>query len=175
VTLKGLQVPCHSLKFNRIKTAIDGVELLNKDEICLSVLALMSFEDKHAIEHLTSNYDQYSLNLSGMLSSINTMISRTYTVDQCASALITHPAYLSLLKKLMGTFSQICSDSDNLHFWKAQDTITRLLLVYKFADTFPREFILEKLTTIHNVAQLFLVSKVFFDKACQLVERYEII
>ena len=74
MTLKGLQVPCHSLKFNRIKTAIDGVELLNKDEICLSVLALMSFEDKHAIEHLTSNYDQYSLNLGGMLNSIKTMI-----------------------------------------------------------------------------------------------------
>jgi hypothetical protein len=67
------------------------------------------------------------------------MISRTYSLDTPASFIITHAVYFKLLQFLMDAFKMT---HDNNARWQVQQTVTTLLLVYKYADMLPRETVL---------------------------------
>jgi hypothetical protein len=79
---------------------------------------MLSFEDKQAIEYFSVSWGRLVKNhLTQTLTALKTMIGRTYATDQCASALITHSVYFTLLGKLLELFSNVCEQSDARHFW----------------------------------------------------------
>jgi len=77
------------------------------------------------------------------IDALTAMIGRTYSADKNATALITHASYFHLLHQLLSCFSEICKTGREDLFWKVADGVMKVLLVYKFADTFPRESVLE--------------------------------
>jgi len=101
------------------------------------------------------------------------MISRTYSLDTPASFIITHAVYFRLLQFLIDAFP---TTLDNDARWQVQQTVTTLLLVYKYADMLPRETVLQWLDKIGTtLLPVYLISRVFFDKGLQLTTRFDLL
>jgi hypothetical protein len=138
----------------------------------LRLLSVISFEDRQAIAFLVENGDVFFAEsiVGQTFDTLATMIARTYTLETSASALITHDTYFKLLKLML-----TCDCRDDL-FWQQQRTLTSLLLVYKFADAFPRETVIEWLDKIgRSLVSVFLISRVFYDRALQLTLRHDLL
>lgn len=135
---------------------------------------MLSFEDRQAIEYFTNSFSLFTQahTLNKALECLNTLLRRTYNINSEASPIITHKSFTTLLHLLLTKFSDLCELNETKFFWTLQDTIIRLLLVYKFAD-FPRECLLDTFNALNNVSKLYLISKVFFDKAFTLATRFD--
>ena len=148
-------------------------QLESEPSFALDLMTLLSFEDRQAIEYFKNSFSLFTAaeTLNQALNCLNILLRRTYNINSEASPIITHKSFTTLVHMLLTKFSDLCELNESKFFWTLQDTIIRLLLVYKFAD-FPRECLLDTFNTLNNVSKLYLVSKVFFDKAFQLATRF---
>lgn len=92
-------------------------------------------------------------------------------IMESPSSVISHDNYVALVHTLLAKTSE--SQTDSNLFWSLVALTTDVLLLYKFGEC--ETYLLDSFLATKDVCSLYVLARVFYDYASDLVERHQVL
>ena len=136
-------------------------------ELASILLGHFAFTDREAILFGLRLLRFDSPDLPLLVTSLKSMLK----IMESPSSVISHDNYLALVHTLLTKISENQTNS-NL-FWSLMTLTTDVLLLYKFGEC--ETYLLDSFLATNDVCSLYVLARVFYDYASDLVERHQVL